>query len=341
MQTIRLCANIRLGTMAVCTLLSVGCVPADEVPTPAEVVDEAWTRIDTRYALFVDKPELDWDAARVDALQALSESDGSDDALFDALFDVLVDILDQLEDGHVNLEAPFGVSRSTSYQQDRVPTFDRDLVERHVLDFELRQRGALTWAVTPQGWGYLRVDDFTDLPGAETREAVFGELEGVPALVLDLRSNGGGELEQAGSLLGHLLPGRQVGWHVAFSTGPAHDALGDATPREVVPRTPRYDGPLAVLVDGRTYSAANTVVFALKDRPETTVVGQPTGGGGGSPTWLQLSNGWGLRFPTARLTGPCREAVEDGVEPDVFAEMDPSRPTHDAMIEEAVASVWR
>lgn len=310
------------------------CVPPDSAPTAEETVEHAWALLDQRYALFVDK-DVDWPGAREAALAALDEGPPDDDALFF----VLTDLVDVLDDGHVNVVAPFNVSWSTSHLEARTPTWDLDLVQRHVLDFDFQRRGSALWSLTPEGWGYLRIDDFVNLPATATLDLIFDALADADGLVVDLRSNGGGELEQAAALLSRLIAAPQIGWHVEVVDGPEHDDLGEPTPRIVEAARPGYHGPLALLVDGRTYSAANTVAFALAGRPRTVIVGQPTGGGAGSPTWHELPNGWALRFPTRRLTDPGGAAMEAGMTPTVLAGPDPTAPTEDRMIEAAVVAL--
>ena len=308
-----------------------GCVASNGPVTPADTVDEVYELIDTRYALFGDK-DVDWDSAYDDARAAVAERP-------EDLESIVVDMLETLRDGHVNLATPTNISITLAFLEERIPTWDEDLVERHVLAFEFSSLDGVTWAVPDPAWGYLRVDDFRSLPGRRTLDIAFTELSEAEGLVLDIRSNGGGSLAEAGRLIGRLTTEPSSPWHRQVTTGPAHDDLSAPVGREVTPVTPGFDGPLAVLVDGRTYSAANLVTFALDVRPDTVIVGMPTGGGAGSPTWYELANGWELRLPTIRLTGPDQQPMEDGLGVDVEVQPDPSRPTVDAMIEAAIEAL--
>ncbi|MEN0060608.1 MAG: S41 family peptidase [Myxococcota bacterium] len=307
--------------------LALACISEPPPSTGPALIDEVHELVDTRYALFVDK-QVDWEAARQPALDALNE--GAD------LQDTVVEMLDVLRDGHVNLATPGGVSTASAFLEERVPTWDEDLVQRHVLDFDFAQRGSVQWSIPDPSWAYLRVDDFSNLPTRETLDLAFAEFAEADRLILDLRANGGGRLEQARTLLERFVEGPLVGWHLEFSTGPGHEDLSEPAPRELSPVTPGFEGPLAVLVDGRTYSAANVVAFVLAERADTMLVGATTGGGAGSPTWHELSNGWELRFPTIRLTGPDRQPMEDGRAVDVMIAPDPGQPEVDVMIEAAL-----
>ncbi|MEM6927541.1 MAG: S41 family peptidase [Myxococcota bacterium] len=309
-----------------------GCIAADPAPTEAELVDEVFTLVDTRYALFVDK-DVDWVGARDEALATLRDEPAAQ------LDDVLIEMLDVLRDGHVNLATRTNVSVAASFLEERVPTWDEDLVQRHVLEFDYDQVGSVLWGSLDPNWDYLRVDDFAGVPSDSVLDEVFDGFARTPGLVLDLRTNGGGSLEQAARLLARFIEEPDTLWHLQFSTGPAHDDLSEREGRQVGPRIPAYRGRVAVLVDGRSYSAAHLAAVGLTTRDDTVLVGAETGGGAGSPTWHALSNGWQLRFPTIRLTGPDQEPIEDGIPVDVEAAPDPTRPVVDAVIEAAMATL--
>lgn len=310
-----------------------GCIARDGAVRDVEVVDEVWELVDTRYALFVDK-DVRWPRALNRAYDNIDDPAYGEPG-FDLEF-VVIDMLERLRDGHVNLATPSNVSVTRAFLEGQPPTYDEDLVHRHVLDFAFNRTGAVTWAIPDDDWGYLRIDDFANLPSAGTLNIAFLELSQAPNLIVDLRGNGGGRLDQAGRIIGRFFDEATNPWFLQFSTGPAHDDLSEPVSREVQPVVPGFAGPVAVLCDGRTYSAANLVAFALAERSSTLLVGQATGGGGGSPTWHRLSNGWEVRFPTARLTGPGQVPLEDGIAVDIEVVPDSTTPDRDAMVEVAV-----
>lgn len=314
------------------------CLPADEPATPAQVIEHAWSLVDARYALFPDKPGVDWDGARQRALDRVAG--GATDA---ALFDALAAMIAELEDDHVNLRAPFDLSWDRQREADSPPTFDGTLVRQHVLGGVFRQAsGALYGRITgPDGASvaYLRLSDFNAVPGEAGLDAIYEDFEGASRLIVDLRGNGGGALEECARFLSRLVLTERVGWQLVPRVGAARDALGDPIARTVSPSDrARFDGPLLVLTDRHTYSAANTAALVLAERPQTRLVGQPTGGGGGAPRWFELPNGWGMRLPTYRLVTADGEGAEAGIAPDVAADPDPtlSAQGRDAMIEAAL-----
>lgn len=333
-----------LALLAGVVMCTAGCLSSDEPPTAAAVVDKVWTLVDTRYALFVDKPDLDWDGARERALAELG------DAPSDArLFDAVAGMLTALDDQHTNLRTPFDVSGQLIRTLDAPRLYDADRVERRIFGARARRAGSLLYgALSPAGEAvslddvssdaitYVRLDDFDGMPSDDTLDGIVAGLNGTAGLILDLRSNGGGSLEAMFRFAGRLFDpaeGARAGLSYQFADGPARDALTAASRRDFAPVAPGFEGPIAVLVDGHSYSAANALCFLLRDR--ATLVGQPTGGGGGLPVWVELSNGWQLRLSTGRLTDADGAPLEPGLMPDVTADMagDGIDPMIDAALE--------
>ncbi|HUU31624.1 MAG TPA: S41 family peptidase [Phycisphaerae bacterium] len=127
----------------------------------------------------------------------------------------------------------------------------------------------------PHGVGYVRLTGFT--PGAEgqLRKALAVlTAQGAKALVLDLRDNPGGSLDEAVGVAGVFLAGGRVAQMRGRMLG--------ATWTYGVPflSRPAWRGPLVVLVNEHTASAAELAASALQDRAGATVVGRRTFGKG-------------------------------------------------------------
>ena len=79
-----------------------------------------------------------------------------------------------------------------------------------------------------------------------------------------------------------------------------------------------YDGPLAVLVNGRSASASEILAGALQDHGRATIIGSETFGKGTVQSVLQLRNGSALKLTTARYFTPAGRSFDrSGIEPDV------------------------
>ncbi len=138
-------------------------------------------------------------------------------------------------------------------------------------------------------------------------------LQGV---VLDLRNNPGGLLDQAVSVVDLFLTEGLV-----ISTRGRHPRshqVFDASWGELVP-----DVPLVVLVNGKSASAAEIVAVALRDRGRAVVIGSASYGKGTVQTIIRLPNGGELTLTWARMHAPSGFALQDhGIIPAICTSSD-------------------
>lgn len=163
----------------------------------------------------------------------------------------------------------------------------------------------------------LRVSAFTQGVGrwvrAQTAKAAREHLTG---LVLDLRDDPGGLLDEAVETASAFLSGGPVVSYVARGQPPrVLDALGDGNTTI----------PLVVLVDGGTASAAEIVTGALQDRGRAVVIGSRTFGKGSVQEPSQLSDGSALELTIGHYLTPSGRSLDgSGITPDVA--VDPGTP---------------
>ncbi len=167
--------------------------------------------------------------------------------------------------------------------------------------------------------GLLSLTAFTDGSGDELRGDVRKVLsEGAQALVVDLRENGGGLLNEAVNVASIFIPdGTVVSTDGRSQPRQVYMAQGNA----IAPRI-----PMVVLVDRDTASAAEIVTGALKDRGRATVVGTHTYGKGVFQEILPLSNGGALDItvgeyftPNGQNLGGGGVREGGGIQPNVYA----------------------
>jgi carboxyl-terminal processing protease len=171
-------------------------------------------------------------------------------------------------------------------------------------------------------YGYIRLSQFQEKTDAEfekSMKALEEESKGaLKGLILDLRNNPGGLLDQAVKISDRFLEsglivsveGRREDQTMKWY---AH-ADGKAT---------RY--PLVVLVNGGSASGAEIVAGALQDHHRGVLVGTQTFGKGSVQTIIPLKDGSGLRLTTARYYTPSGRSIQaKGIVPDIIVKL--SRP---------------
>jgi carboxyl-terminal processing protease len=167
--------------------------------------------------------------------------------------------------------------------------------------------------------GIVSLTSFTDGSGEELRSQVQRVMrQGAQAIVLDLRENGGGLLEEAVTAASIFIPdGTIVSTSGRSQPRQVYVARGDAIAPHI---------PLVVLVDGGTASAAEILTSALQDRGRAKVVGTRTYGKGVFQEIQTLSNGGALDITTGQWFEPNGHNVGGpgvirgtGIEPDISA----------------------
>ena len=155
------------------------------------------------------------------------------------------------------------------------------------------------------------------------------EVDQVGAIILDLRSNGGGLLDQAVDVASIFIPEGEliVSTEGLHSPKQIYKATGGAYP----------DIPVYVLTDPYTASASEIVSGALQDYGRATLIGETTFGKGLVQSIEPLSNGGALKATTAvYLTPKGRDINKTGISPDVTAPDDPTTAGVDEAVEEAL-----
>jgi carboxyl-terminal processing protease len=171
--------------------------------------------------------------------------------------------------------------------------------------------------------GYVDLTSFTAGSGAEVRSQVDKVLhQGARGLILDLRENGGGLLEEAVNVASIFIPdGTIVSTDGRSQPRQVYMAKGGAISTKI---------PMVVLVDQGTASSAEIVTGALKDRGRAKVVGTHTYGKGVFQEIQPLPNGGALDFTVGEYFTPNGQNLGGGgvrrgpgIKPNVYAYTSP------------------
>lgn len=162
--------------------------------------------------------------------------------------------------------------------------------------------------------GLVTITNFDDRCFAESKAAIDALTEaGAVALIFDVRNNPGGYKHELVYLLDELLP-----------AGPLFRAEDYRGHVEVDQSDPQYlDIPMAVLVNGYSYSAAEFFAAALSEYEAAIVVGQQTYGKGYFQTTIQLNDGSAVGLSVGKYTTPNGKNLAGvGITPDIVVEVD-------------------
>lgn len=165
--------------------------------------------------------------------------------------------------------------------------------------------------------GYVRLTQFTE-PTEDDLVAALRKLsnQGMQALVLDLRGNPGGLLDQAAKVCENFLPARQV-----IVTTEGRNA-GEKSAYVSSGRGAYQKLPLVVLVNGGSASASEIVAGCMQDLKRAILIGEQTFGKGSVQKILPMPDGSALRLTTAKYYTPSHRVIHgEGVTPDMVVPM--------------------
>jgi carboxyl-terminal processing protease len=181
---------------------------------------------------------------------------------------------------------------------------------------------SVKYRMLDDNYGYVRLTQFQERTGKDL-DAAIKDLQktakgGLKGILLDLRNNPGGLLDQAvdvsdefmGEGLITYIEGKKPDQRVTFNAHKKDD----------------YTGPLVVLVNEGSASASEIVAGALQDSKRAIVVGTKTFGKGSVQTVIPLGDGSALRLTTARYYTPSGRSIQaEGITPDIVVEDDLTR----------------
>jgi carboxyl-terminal processing protease len=177
-------------------------------------------------------------------------------------------------------------------------------------------------------YGYIRLSQFqekTDGDFEKAMKALEEESKGtLKGLVLDLRNNPGGLLEQAVKIADRFIESG-----IIVTIDGRREEVKQKWPAHPDGTVTRY--PLVVLVNGGSASGAEIVAGAIQDHGLGILVGTQTFGKGSVQTIIPLKDGSGLKLTTARYYTPSGRSIQaKGIVPDIIVK--PSRPEEEKEI---------
>lgn len=326
--------NIRIWAALAAVCLLSACHSGEEMTystDPVTNIEGLWRIIDTRYCYVEDKG-IDWDAVREEyvAKAALIKKDDQV-----ALFDLCAAMLDSLRDGHVNLYSPFDRSANAAWFDTFPANFDARLQALYLKNY--RVAGGLYYSIIDDGKvGYVYYSSFSNSFSAGNFYWVFKAFEQCEGLIIDVRNNGGGDLTNAYRLSSPFFTENKTIGYWRHKNGTGHNDFSDFEPltSDASLIGSKWEKPVIILCNRRTYSAANMFVNIMRYVPNARIVGGRSGGGGGMPMSYEMPNGWMVRFSSVRMYDRDKQDIENGILPDVPMTMTSS--DKDDIIEKAI-----
>lgn len=184
---------------------------------------------------------------------------------------------------------------------------------------DIIQVKSVKYKTLDEGFGYIRIAQFQEKTDDDLSIALDalkkGNKDGLHGLVLDLRNDPGGLLDQAVKVADHFLPEGKL---IVYTEGREKDSKMRFTANKG-DKQPEY--PIVVLINSGSASASEIVAGALQDHKRGVIMGTQSFGKGSVQTIIPLSDNSGLRLTTARYYTPSGRSIQaKGISPDIVVE---------------------
>jgi len=250
-------------------------------PALAETAfDQLWDAFDTTYAMFVIRPDVDWDKLREQWRPKALACQTSDE--FAA---TCAEMLKPLRDLHVSLSlagTDIPVFNRPRAANSNPPAHKKILGDLHVA-------GRLQWAVTADKIGFVGIYGWDDGSVPKQFDDALKQMRDTKGLIVDVRWNGGGDERLAQQVAGRFLQKEVIYGYDQFRDGLERTNLTKRFPRKAAPLGPwRYEKPVILLIGQKCMSSGESFVGMMMGAPNVTTMGDHTCGSSGNPQLVEL-----------------------------------------------------
>lgn len=301
-----------------------------------EDFEAAWNHINAIYPLFEFK-EIDWQSVYTDFSQRTAATSGDD------FNEVLYDLVAELQDPHASV-LTLGGTRVRPYNSPRLirseGTFSPNILRKYFDEpLIVTANKAIEYQHLRPNIGYIRISTFGNkLRGYQHLFAdiirYFASSEG---LIIDVRENNGGSSDVYVPIVSHLLT-------APVTTGYQYSVDGFVAPAIIEPHpTTRFEGKIAVLINGTSFSAAEVFSDYLRGPERVRLIGDTTAGGGmssNSSPRFELPSGRAISLNYSAVLRKDSVVLEwNGVPPDILVlqTVEDIKQGRDKILEAAIA----
>ena len=229
------------------------------------------------------------------------------------------------------------------------------IIKQFYLKYDYHQKGGIVYKVLPENIGYMHYGDFTSEFSDGLLDYILTQFKDCKGVIIDIRSNGGGSIINVNKLACRFSKEEKVlCGYTLCKTGPGHNEFADTIPEYLEYKksslgnikldddkeTIKFLKDVVVLSNRGVYSAANDFVRVMKVLDNVTVMGDRSGGGGGTPCNFDLPNGWYVRLSTSPMLDIDKVHTEFGIDPTEGYKIDMAEDAHitgkDAILDKAI-----
>lgn len=239
---------------------------------------------------------------------------------YDQLVEKLIQMLAPLKDKHVDFTMPDG-SWQPTYVSSKKSNWDYSVLYDFLLPYDLK--------IFNDNWGYCFIDSIPYIAigswmngtfDVQKFDEIFELFKESPAMIVDVRMNGGGNEGLAIQVAGRFAVEKKVVEYFKIRNGPEHDDFGALTSKYCEPRGEwQFTKPVALLIGPTCLSSNESFICQMKEQTNVTLIGDTTGASTANPTTYLLSDGTKYRVPKwIAYTAQMKVIEWNGIEPEIL-----------------------
>jgi len=252
--------------------------------------DAVWDAFDREYAMFVIKPNIDWNQLSAEYRPRAEKAKTSYE-----LGVVIAEMLAKLEDLHVYVQVDG--EQLPGYSRHRPLNASAGAIS-HLVGQLNETEEDLAWGKTGDGIGYINIYRLASPRLPQAFDDALAQMGDTKGLILDLRFNGGGSEPLGQEIAGCFLDQPRVYSVHQYRSGPKHNDLGAKRERACDGGGPwHYTAPVIVLQGQKTMSSAESFLLMLAQCAQVTTMGDRTAGSSGNPRRVEAGSGIVVNLP--------------------------------------------
>ncbi len=277
-----------------------------------------WNNFDRIYPYFIYK-NINWQS-----LHDQYKPEIENVTNYDQLVEKLIQMLAPLKDKHVDFTRPDGSWKPT-YISSKKPNWDYSVLYNFLLPYDLK--------IFNDNWGYCFIDSIPYIVigswmngtfDVQKFDEIFELFMESPAMIVDVRMNGGGNENLAIQVAGRYATEKKVVEYYHLRNGPGHDDFTQLSSKFCVPRGDwQFTKPVALLIGSTCLSSNESFICQMKEQSNVTLIGDTTGASTANPSTYQLSDGTKYRVPRwIAYTAQMKVIEWNGIEPEILIHVD-------------------
>ena len=305
--------------------------------THLAIFEEFWKGVDSIWPEFASK-KVNWDS-----LYQIYKSQ-AEAAKGDAeLVKILTPLLKSLKDGHTNIYIQNDYNNSISY----FPLYPKNFygfnwISKNYIPNN-KFNGVIAYQLINQEVGYIYIGAFSDSNQKnkfEIIDQILGEFSSTKAIIIDVRSNGGGSSLNSDLIASRFADRKHTHSYVKYRLSAQRTLMSDFIAQDIAPAGKvQFKGKVAILTNRYSASSTENFILAMRSFPNVIQIGDNSWGlSGTSPVFKELPMGWSYRVSSLLLCDANKQPITKGIAPDIFVQTTKSDSLNnkDSIIERAI-----